>query len=251
MVRLALALFVSVAVAACAAAEGSEEGATSRAISITRAVAGASKAPGHVAETPARVRSEATVTAAERKPVKPVRKTAFATVAGVKLFHPTDQVLRVGFHQSSDVKNRNMTPTRSAVKGTLLPSRGRATSRHTAADIAVDPRAKITSPVSGIVKRAGDYKLYCKYSDAFVVISPDGHPEIEIKMLHVSGRRVRAGDRVVAGETVVAARSTKFPFSSQIDAFTGRATPHVHIEVTQLEAPSAVPQPNAGLAFGC
>ena len=181
----------------------------------------------------------------------PVR-TAFARVGGVTLFHPADRVARVGFHQASDVRNRALVAARSAVRPLVLPSRGRPTSRHSAADIVVHPGDVIRSPVSGIVKRARDYRLYCKHSDAFAVISPDGHPEIEVKVLHISHLRVRPGDRVVAGKTVIARHATKFPFRSQIDAFTpGTTWPHVHMEVTQLAVPSAKPELGKSLTFGC
>jgi hypothetical protein len=175
----------------------------------------------------------------------------FARVGGVPLVYPAARVERVGFHQASDVHSVNLTPA-VAPRSALLPSRGRGTARHTAADIVVDPRSEIRAPVSGIVTRAGDYRLYCKYSDAFVVISPVGHPELQVKILHISGRRVHAGDRVVAGRTVIATRPTLFPFRSQIDSFTRSPRwPHVHVEATRLAVPSAVPVrgPNT-LAFG-
>jgi murein DD-endopeptidase MepM/ murein hydrolase activator NlpD len=166
----------------------------------------------------------------------------FARVGGVALVLPAERVERVAFHQASDIASLNLTPAGAAVRPKVLPSRHRPTSRHTAVDIVVDPRSEIRAPVTGIVKRAGEYSLYCKYQDAFAVISPDGHPELEVKMLHISGRRVRAGDRVVAGVTLLAKRSTKFAFGSQVDAFTAApAWPHVHMEVTRLDVPSATP----------
>ena len=132
-----------------------------------------------------------------------------------------------------------------------MPSRGRGTPRHSAADISIAPTAGVYAPVSGIVKRAKAYHLYCKYADSFVAISPVGHPELEVKMLHISGLRVRPGDRVVRGKTILALHATKFPFTSQVESFGSRGWPHVHIEVTRLAVPSAKPQPGKGLAFGC
>jgi murein DD-endopeptidase MepM/ murein hydrolase activator NlpD len=248
MVRLGLALF-AVAAVACGVASGSDGASTSRVVTelATSAAAATPSPTPEVTPAPRRPKPKPAVAIAASDP----RDVPFARVSGVALVHPSEEVVRVGFHQSSDLANRNMTPARTAARGVTLPSRGRATSRHTAADIAVQPRADIYAPVTGVVKRAGDYRLYCKYQDAFVIISPDGHPELEVKILHISGRRVRAGDRVVAGETRIASRPTKFPFSSQIDAFTSVPFPHVHIEVTKLAVPSAVPQPNAGLKFGC
>ena len=200
------------------------------------------RAPAAASPTPAPTSSPARSTARE-----PSR--AFARVGGVALLLPAQRVEMVGFHQASDVNSLNMTPAAGTVR---LPSRHRPTSRHTAADIVVHQQSEIYAPVSGVVKRAGDYQLYCKSPDAFVVISPDGHPELEVKMLHISGRRVHPGDRVVAGKTLIAKRPTKLPFASQVDAFTGPQWPHVHMEVTRLDVPSATPVVGplaTGLAF--
>jgi hypothetical protein len=244
--RFSLALVASV-LAACTASGDTNAATISRVVARPQAAAPGTATP---VATP-RQTAKPQVTPRET-PARSPRSTAFARVGGVRLLHPADHVLRVGFHQASDPANRSMTVAKTAVCALDLPSRGRSTSRRSAADIVVDPRAEIFAPVSGVVKRAGDYRLYCKHQDAFVVISPDGHPEIEVKILHVSGRRVRAGDRVVAGTTLIAKRPTTFPFSSQIDAFvSGAARPHVHIEVTQIAVPSAVPQVGQGLAFGC
>ncbi len=239
MARLSLALFAVMAMAACGIAVGSEGASTSRA-SMRRVVRG-----------PAKTAQQGR--AAAERTVRVKGSVAFAKVKGVPLLHPSDRVERVGFHQASDVANVNMTPVGSAVRGKLLPSRHRPTSRHTAADIVVDPRSKLRAPVSGIVKRAGRYRLYCRHPDAFVVISPDGHPELEVKILHITGVRVRPGDRVEAGKTPLAWRATRFPFGSQIDAFTAKpAWPHVHLEVTRLAVPSAEPVlGRSKLAFGC
>jgi hypothetical protein len=73
-----------------------------------------------------------------------------------------------------------------------------------------------------------------------------------VKLLHISGVGVRAGDRVAAGKTTIAQHATPLPFGSQIDAFTeDPAWPHVHMEVTQLEVPDAKPTPGKSLTIGC
>jgi hypothetical protein len=177
----------------------------------------------------------------------------FARVGGVPLVHPAARVERIGFHQASDVNSLGLTPATTAVRARVLPSRHRPTPSHSAADIVVHPQSEIFAPVSGIVKRAGNYRLYCKTPDSFAVISPAGHPELEIKLLHISGLRVRPGDRVVAGKTLLAKRPTKLPFGSQVDAYSSHrpAWPHVHMEATRLTEPSATPVAGPStLAFG-
>jgi hypothetical protein len=172
-------------------------------------------------------------------------------VGGISLYHPSALVERIGFHQASDPHDLVLNATPSAVRPVVMGSRGRGTASRTAADAIVPPDATIYAPVSGIVRRAKGYHLYCKYVDNFVTISPVGHPELEVKMLHISGLLVRPGDHVVAGKTAIAAHATKFPFESEVDVYSAHLWPHVHMEVTRLAVPSAKPEPGAGLAMGC
>lgn len=169
-------------------------------------------------------------------PPRAVTETAwrpFATAGPLTLTHPADRVERVGFHQSNHDGARQLAALPSAVAPTMLEDRERDTGGAGAADIVVDPDAEIRSPVSGRVKRAGTYVLYCKHSDDYVVIEPDDRPGWEVKILHIDGVRVRAGDRVAAGQTVLAPRATQLPFESQVDEVRTAepAWPHVHIEV--------------------
>ena len=125
-----------------------------------------------------------------------------------------------------------------------MEDRERGTGSRTAADVVADPDVEIRAPVTGRVKRAGTYVLYCDYRDDYVVIEPDERPGWEVKVLHINGVRVRGGDRVVAGETVLAPRPTRLPFDSQVDEFTAPPPwPHVHIEVVD---PSIPDRPNPG-----
>jgi murein DD-endopeptidase MepM/ murein hydrolase activator NlpD len=159
--------------------------------------------------------------------------TPFATVGGLTLTHPSTRVERVAFHQSNHDGARQLTPLPTAVAAITLPDRERDTGPRGAADVVVDPASEIRAPVTGRVTRAGTYVLYCKHSDDYVVIEPDDRPGWEVKMLHIDGVTVRAGDRVVAGQTVVAPRATQLPFESQVDEVrtADPAWPHVHIEV--------------------
>ena len=171
----------------------------------------------------------------------------FATVAGIVLAHPAAAVERVGFHQSNHEGAQSLAPLATAVAPVVLESRERLTNGQTAADIVVDPGAEIRSPVTGTVKRAGGYTLYCKYRDDYLVIAPDAQPEWEVKLLHITGLAVGRGARVVAGETVVAAHATQLPFESQVDevAAVAPAWPHVHVEVVDPSIRN-VPSPGGG-----
>ena len=170
----------------------------------------------------------------------------FARAGEVTLRLPSSRVELVGFHQSNHEGARELTVLPGAPRPRTLESRGRLTSARTAADVVSDPDVEIRAPVTGTVKRAGRYVLYCRYSDDYLVIAPDVHPSWEVKLLHIDGVRVRPGDRVVAGETVVAPRPTKLPFASDTDAFSAKPPwPHVHIEVVDPAIPNR-PSPGSG-----
>jgi murein DD-endopeptidase MepM/ murein hydrolase activator NlpD len=172
--------------------------------------------------------------------------TPFATVGGVTLRHPSARVERVAFHESNNDGARQLDTLPTAVAPIMLETRGRGTGRRTAADVVSDPDAEIRAPVTGTVKRAGGYVLYCDYSDHFVVIEPDDHPGWEVKVLHISGVGVSRGSRVTAGVTVLAPGPARLPFASQVDEITASPHwPHVHIEVVDPSIPDR-PTPGGG-----
>ena len=190
----------------------------------------------------------ATVTPRTPRPrvVTEQNHTPFAEIAGVTLRHPSKRVERVGFHQSNHEGAQQLKVAPSAVAPVTLETRDRLTGTRTAADVVSDPAAEIRAPVTGTVKRAGTYVLYCEHSDDFLVIAPDDKPNWEVKLLHIDGVQVRSGQRVVAGETVVAPRPTRLPFESQVDELSdGEPWPHVHVEVVDPAIPNK-PSPGSG-----
>ena len=168
---------------------------------------------------------------------------------GVVLHHPSSRVERVGFHESNHDGARQFEALVSTVLPTVLETRDRGTGSQTAADVVVDPAVEIRAPVTGTVKRAGTYTLYCDYSDEYVVIVPDGveWDHWDVKILHIVGVQVAAGDRVVAGETVIALQPHQLPFDSQVDELrtADPAWPHVHIEAVDPTVPDR-PSPGGG-----
>jgi len=184
------------------------------------------------------------VPSADSRKVTEQAWTPFATVGGITLRHPSSRVERVGFHESTNDGARQLEPLPTAVAPTALETRGRATGSRTAADVVVDPAVEIRAPVSGVVRVAETYVLYCDYSDDYVVIEPDDHPGWQVKVLHINGLRVAVGDRVVGGQTVLATGPRKLPFASQVDeARTADPPwPHTHIEVVDPSIPD-IPSP--------
>ncbi|HEV2759841.1 MAG TPA: M23 family metallopeptidase [Acidimicrobiales bacterium] len=179
-----------------------------------------------------------TTTVVRPRPVTEQAYTPFATAGGVVLRHPAARVERIGFHESNLDGAQQLVTLPTAAPTLVLEGRTRDTAARGAADVMVDPDAEIRAPVTGTVRYAGTYVLYCKYSDDYLVIEPDDHPGWEVKMLHIDGVRVGPGARVQAGVTVVAPRATRLPFESQIEEGSYRpAWPHVHIEIDDPTVP--------------
>jgi biotin carboxyl carrier protein len=172
--------------------------------------------------------------------------TPFATAGGVVLRHPSSRVELIGFHESNLDGARQLEPLPSAAPTVTLEARSRDTSPRGAADVVVDPETEIRAPVTGTVRYAGSYILYCRHTDNFLIIEPDDHPGWEVKLLHFEGLKVGVGARVKAGETVVGARARQLPFQSQVDKVTASpAWPHVHVEI---DDPTIPDRPTGG---GC
>ena len=167
----------------------------------------------------------------------------YATVGPVILHQPANAVAHIGFHESNRGGGLQQGMLDIATPMTTMSSRHRGTPARSSADIVVHPMADIRSPVSGVVLRGGNYTLYCAYRDGYAVIRPDAGPNLEVGVLHLTGVTVRPGDRVEAGVTVIADHATKFPFSSQVDASTATALPHVHVEVVDPTVPD---RPSSG-----
>ena len=166
-------------------------------------------------------------------------------MGGVTLRYPSARIELLAFHESNHEGARQLEGL-SGVVAQTLETRDRLTGSRTAADVVVDPATELRAPVTGRVKRAGTYVLYCDHSDDYAVIAPDDRPDWEVKILHIDGVLVRAGDRVIAGSTVIAPRPTRLPFESQVDELSAApAWPHVHLEVVDPAIPNR-PSPGGG-----
>lgn len=163
----------------------------------------------------------------------------YAATGPVVLHHPAAGVERIGFHESGHDGAQQQDAVEGAARPFVMETRDRGTGDRTAADIVVVPDTEIRSPVTGTVKRAGGYTLYCDHRDEYFVVDPDARPGWEVKVFHIEGLAVAAGQRVEAGVTVVAARSRVLPFESQVDESTATPPwPHVHVEVVDPSIPN-------------
>ena len=245
--RLAAVALV-VGTAACADAAGTTaERAGAPTSSVTTATTASSSTSAATPTT-----TSTTTTPVPTTPARPARSvtrqrwTPFAIVGGVTLVHPSSRVERIGFHESGHDGARPMRPASTAATWFTMETRDRGTGPRTAADVVVHPASLLRAPVTGTVKRAGSYTLYCDYQDNYLVIEPDAHPGWEVKLLHIKGLSVRAGDRVIAGVTAVSPQPRRLAFESQVDESTASpAWPHVHIEVVDPSIPDR-PTPGGG-----
>jgi biotin carboxyl carrier protein len=231
-----LALVALMGVAACSSASPDEPSAVAPLAAAGIEVTTTTAAPPPETTTTTAAPPPPTTTTAPPLPARSVTRQGFvpfAVVGPLTLVHPAALVERVGFHESNHDGAQQLAPLPTAVSAATLESRERDTGPRGAADIVVDPATEIRSPVTGVVKRGGVYTLYCDHKDNFVVIEPDARPGWEVKLLHMVGLRVRAGQRVVAGQTLIAENARKLPFESQVDELAAplSAWPHVHIEV--------------------
>ena len=163
---------------------------------------------------------------------------------GIEVRAPSSAIDMVGLHESNHDGARDLT-VRGGLETVVMESRSRGTGRRSAADFVMHPDIEVRAPVTGTVLRSGTYRLYCRYSDDYLVIEPDGRPGIEVKLLHIDRVRVRAGERVTSGVTVVARGPTPLPFESQVDDLSRTRWPHVHLEIVDTSIPD---RPNGG---GC
>ncbi|MBA2608097.1 MAG: hypothetical protein H0U92_04115 [Actinobacteria bacterium] len=231
-VAAALLCFSLVTAACTGERVGGEKTAALHAI-ITTTSAAPTTTPPTTTTTTTAVPTPAPTAPAARRRVLETGFRPFLTAGGdVTLNYPAQRVERVGFHESNRLGARDLEVMSDAGAWLDMPTRDRNTPGRTAADIVSEPDREVRVPVTGTVKRAGTYTLYCKYTDSYAVIEPDGHPGWEVKVLHITGLVVLTGQHVEAGVTPLAAHPTRLPFKSQVEDY-GAAPlwPHVHIEV--------------------
>lgn len=98
----------------------------------------------------------------------------------------------------------------------------------------------VLSPVSGTVVLVRPYRLYEEYPDYRIHIQPDGHPELDVELMHVESPCVKAGDRVIGGMTQIGqVRDLSQFFTNQLGHYTAGDDPgnHTHICVNDKTNP--------------
>jgi murein DD-endopeptidase MepM/ murein hydrolase activator NlpD len=115
---------------------------------------------------------------------------------------------------------------------------GRSGKPETAVDVGAKAGTAVVSPVGGKVVHIRTYKLYGKYDDFEIHISPTTEPNLDVVIIHVSDVVVSVGDTVEAGITRVASvRNLSALTSMQIARYAGDGGNHAHLQVNRMPAP--------------
>lgn len=116
-----------------------------------------------------------------------------------------------------------------------------ATAMDTSIDVGAKAGTNVYAPVTGTVVLVEKYDLYGYVPDVKIHIQPEGHPELDLVMLHQTDPQVEAGDAVVGGTTPVSKVRdiAKDLTDIQLGFFTAEDDPgnHSHIQVNDADSP--------------
>ncbi|TLM98075.1 MAG: M23 family metallopeptidase [Actinobacteria bacterium] len=129
-------------------------------------------------------------------------------------------------------------PAATLVGETLVMWRARPGKPDSAVDIGADAGSDVLSPVTGTVVKVKRYKLYGKYPDYEIHITPDGWPNVDTVLIHVDDVSVKPGDVVVAGITRLATVRKLDPrVNPQLARYTTNGGNHVHMQLNDATDP--------------
>jgi murein DD-endopeptidase MepM/ murein hydrolase activator NlpD len=118
---------------------------------------------------------------------------------------------------------------------------GRGGKPETAVDVGAAPGTPVVAPVDGTVVYVRQYKLYGKYDDFEVHISPTGSPGVDVVLIHVTGVCVTPGQAVEAGVTKVATvRKLSKSTTLQLAEYTADGGDHTHLQINRTPRPGSL-----------
>ena len=116
-----------------------------------------------------------------------------------------------------------------------------ATEMDTSIDVGAKAGTTVYAPVTGTVVLVKNYDLYGYVPDVRIHIQPEGHPELDVVLLHQYDPQVKAGDKVVAGATPLSSVRdiAKDLTDVQLGFFTAADDPgnHSHVQVNNADSP--------------
>ncbi|MCR5582542.1 MAG: M23 family metallopeptidase [Eggerthellaceae bacterium] len=112
------------------------------------------------------------------------------------------------------------------------------TSASTNIDTSIDAGAlagtPVYAPVTGTVVLVTEYQLFEQLTDIEIHIQPEGHPELDVVVIHTTDPLVKAGDKVVAGTTQISSvRDISSISGVQLSEYTSEDDPgnHAHVQI--------------------
>jgi murein DD-endopeptidase MepM/ murein hydrolase activator NlpD len=116
---------------------------------------------------------------------------------------------------------------------------GRSGPPDTAIDVGAAPGSEVRAPVTGSVIAVRAYDLYGSLQDYEIHIQPDGWPEVDVVLIHVTDVLVSEGDHVVGGLTPIASvRHLSDDVALQLSGYTADGGDHVHLQLNELPDPA-------------
>ena len=116
-----------------------------------------------------------------------------------------------------------------------------ATEMDTSIDVGAKAGTTVYAPVTGTVVLVRDYDLYGYVPDVEIHIQPEGHPELDVVLLHQYDPQVKAGDKVEGGATPLSSVRdiAKDLTDVQLGFFTAADDPgnHSHVQVNNADSP--------------
>ena len=117
-----------------------------------------------------------------------------------------------------------------------------STEMDTSIDVGALAGTTVVSPVDGTVVLIRDYRLYDELDDIEIHIQPDGHPELDVVLIHTTDPLVKVGDRLEAGVTPLShvRNIDDFLTDVQLGFFTpeGVGGNHTHVQVNDATFPN-------------
>ncbi len=111
----------------------------------------------------------------------------------------------------------------------------------TAVDVGAGPGTQVFSPVTGRIIAVRKYWLYGKHLDYEIHIQPQGWPQVDCVLIHVTDVSVRAGDQVVGGVTPIAkVRLLSDRVIPQLGQYTKDGGDHVHMQLNRVAVPGKI-----------
>lgn len=115
-----------------------------------------------------------------------------------------------------------------------------ATAMDTAIDVGAKAGTTVYAPVTGTVVKVQEYQLYGYVPDVKIQIQPEGHPELDVVLLHQYDPLVKPGDKVEGGVTPISSVRdiAKDLTDVQLGFFTAPDDPgnHSHVEVNDASS---------------